>query len=405
MAHITFYYLPNAAKEALYNVEYYKWNLQTGDYELVQNELNKAEVDEPVPVSVTVDKFSGFYYEKAEILTYTNETDFTTVEKNSNATQLSATMTEYGLVFKIYYKQIEYPYLIKFVEQGNTSHILGYGMLDALGQVVMENGSPKVFANFAEVKDAKAKFDSKLTYEAPAQITVDGKNYNIQSGSNQKQTLTIRIEEDPSAAKINVLTFYYTKEIIPVEYHVVCTVPGLVGGQLSQSYEPDPANPMGCTAYTLAGFNFLGWYSDAACTQKVQEEEVLNVTDQMINKGPDGKQHFYALFAPIYTDLTINLSGMTGNDSAIFHIVGEGVDLYVTIVGNGSVTIHDIRVAVTYEITEENGWTWEYTDGGTATLKAVDEAKTDTKNIVSFQLTPSGSDWLNGETSQDNKFN
>ena len=96
---------------------------------------------------------------------------------------------------------------------------------------------------------------------------------------------------------------------------------------------------------------------------------------------------------------------MEGKDSAIFHIVGEGVDLYVTIVGNGSVTIRNIRVAVTYEITEENGWTWEYTDGGTATLKAADEAKTDTKNIVSFQLTPSGSDWLNGETSQDNKFN
>ena len=395
---ITFYYLPNAAKEALYNVEYYKWNLQTGDYELVQNELNKAEVDKPVSVSVTADKFSGFYYEKAEILTYNNETDFTTVEKNSNATQLSATLTEYGLVFKIYYKQIEYPYLIEFVDHSNNNELLGYGMLN----------SDQVFKLNA-VKDKKAAFGSKLTYEAPAQITVNGRNYDIQAGTNQTQTMTIRIEQDVEIV-YNVLTFYYQPERIDVFYHPVCTVPELAQSMwLSQSREPDPLKPTGCTVNVMPGFVFKGWYYDEACTEKVEKVWATNTEIKPpvneIQKGDDGNEHFYALFEPIYTDLTINLSGMEGKDSVIFHIVGEGVDLYVTIVGNGSVTIRNIRVAVTYEITEENGWTWEYTDGGTATWKAVDEEKTDTKNIVSFQLTPSGSDWLNGETSQDNKFN
>ena len=192
--------------------------------------------------------------------------------------------------------------------------------------------------------------------------------------------------------------------MIPVEYHIVCTVPELVGGQLSQSFEPDPANPMGCTAYVKAGFVFVGWFYDEACTNPVPETwitggtKIVPLVDE-IQKGMDGKEHYFALFEPIYTDLTIKLSGMEEHDAAIFQVKGEGVDLQVTIVGNGSVTIHGIRVAVTYEITELTGWTWEYADVEIKTLKTVEGT-----NEVSFTLTASGSDWLNGETYTDNIF-
>ena len=397
---ITFYYLPNeeTTPEALYNVEYYKFNQITGVYEQVQSEPGRADVGSEVSIGVATDKFSGFAYTKAEILTYTSETAYTTTNKDKSVTTLTVNrMTEYGIVFKIYYDPIEYPYLIKFVERGNTSNILGYGKL----------GSNVVYSSLNDVRNNKATFETKEQYTAPAQITVDGVNYDIQTGTSSTQTLTIRIEEnttDAAQCKVNVLTFYYTREVIPVEYHVACTVPGLAGGQLSQSFEPDPANPMGCTAYVKPGFAFIGWFYDEECKNSVPEAWITGGTKIVppvseIQKGSDGKEHYFALFEPIYTDLTINLSGMEEHDAAIFHIKGEGVDLLVTITGNGSVTIHGIYVGVTYEITELTGWTWEYTDSETKTLRAVEGS-----NEVPFTLTSGGSDWLNGETSTDNIF-
>ena len=397
---ITFYYLPNEVSkpEALYNVEYYKFNHLTGTYDQVQSEPGRAIVGDSVSVAVATNKFSGFAYTKAEILAYTSESSYTTVNRDNNTTTLSANLTKYGVVFRIYYDPVKYPYLIKFVEQGNPSHVLGYGKL----------GSGTVYSSLADVRNEKATFESKQSYTAPSQITVDGIKYDIQTGTSQTQTLTVRIEDntnDAEQCKVNILTFYYTREVIPVEYHVVCTVPGLVGGQLSQSFEPDPANPVGCIAYVKSGFVFLGWYYDEECTAKVPDSWITDGTQILppasaIQKGPDGKEHYYALFEPILTDLTINLSGMTGNDSAIFNIKGEGVDLQVAITGNGSVTIQGIYVSCTYEITELTGWSWEYADGGVKTVKAVEGT-----NEVSFTLESSGSDWLNGETSADNIFN
>ena len=75
------------------------------------------------------------------------------------------------------------------------------------------------------------------------------------------------------------------------------------------------------------------------------------------------------IYDPNLTDLTIQKTGcdetIDENQSFIFHVKGKDektkdVDLKVTILGNGKVTVKDLPVGL-YEITEEQTWSWRYT--------------------------------------------
>ena len=402
---ITFYYLPNTEEnqEALYNVEYYKKNPITGKYEQVQNEPGRGEIDKCVSVPIPKDKFTGYVYTKGEVLVYKENGSSTTTESSEET--LVATLSRYGLVFKVYYDPIQYPYLIKFVEYGNPTHILGYGQI----------GDQNVY-KLDDVDEIKADYDKKLAYTAPNSITdINGKKYNFIDNSERTQTLTIRID-DLNEAKVNILTFYYEMEVIPIEYHAVCTVPGIVGGNVSQSSEPKPQNPQGCEAMVLPGFVFEGWFYDDACTQPVTNQAWISGTKitptvDGIVKGEDGKEHFYALFKPIVTELTIEKTvniGEDRDDSFLFHVQGVagtitgGVDLIVAITGNGEVVIKELYCGE-YTVTELTGWSWEYDISGTAS-KSITLVENATNNKVSFSNTYANPDWLGDECCKDNNF-
>lgn len=107
------------------------------------------------------------------------------------------------------------------------------------------------------------------------------------------------------------------------------------------------------------------------------------------------------IYDPNLTDLTIQKTGcdetIDENQSFIFHVKGKDektkdVDLKVTILGNGKVTVKDLPVGL-YEITEEQAWSWRYTTTNEyhPTLN-VDASKND----FTFHNSRSKILWLNG---------
>ena len=101
------------------------------------------------------------------------------------------------------------------------------------------------------------------------------------------------------------------------------------------------------------------------------------------------------VYHPSRTTLTIVKSGaedIDENQTFLFEIKGEGVELTVSIHGNGSVTVTDLPVG-TYTVMEKTDWSWRYEPD-----KAVKEIKAEAHdgNTVAFHNVRSQTIWLDG---------
>ena len=101
-------------------------------------------------------------------------------------------------------------------------------------------------------------------------------------------------------------------------------------------------------------------------------------------------------------DLTITKTGAENideNQTFLFHVTGQEIDLHVVIEGNGSKTIKDLPLG-TYTVTEETDWSWRYTsDESEKTITLTADGGT-----VAFQNTRNNLYWLNGMAHAVNKF-
>ena len=396
---ITFYYIPNTG-EALYNVEYYKKNLLTGEYEQVQSETVKDKVNEEItPLSIQQNKFIGYAFTNAERVTYkqagvdeNGKVTYTeTVEELPKTdTELTGILTADGLVFKLYYDPITYPYRIEY--QDTEGNRLGY--VDPADNTFDESCT-----------ESRAPFGTVVTHEAPESITVNDKVYTLVS--EETKSMDIRVEEDEKTSAdctSNVMVFVYTLKQIAIYYHAVCTVEGVVGGAVSQSHEFMTSNLIGSNALPYEGFRFEGWYSDEACTVTVSGGQHLNPKNLVIDETVD-EVHYYALFAPITLTIKKDGTNINSGDSFLFSIVGQDsnnnhINLIVSVQGTGSVTINCIPTGK-YVITELTDWSYQYTPDDAVKSVVVQESGT---NTVTFTNTYKGSDWLGGENSKENVF-
>lgn len=146
-------------------------------------------------------------------------------------------------------------------------------------------------------------------------------------------------------------------------------------------------------------YRFIGWYSDARCTHLVS-------TDAKFVPTKSGEMWtamtFYAKFDWNIADLTITKSGVAAADadqSFIFHITGNGTDMYVTIKGNGSVTIKNLKVG-TYKVEEVTSWSWRYTPADGVQSVSILNGQT---NSVTFVNSRTNDNWLSAESSAVNK--
>ena len=149
-------------------------------------------------------------------------------------------------------------------------------------------------------------------------------------------------------------------------------------------------------AVTSQNYKFVGWYSDSECKNLLTTNASFTPTKNDDAVWVDGTI-YYAKFDWNVADLTITKVGsetIDENQSFIFHVTGDDndTDLYVTVQGNGSVTIKNLRIG-SYTVVEETSWSWRYTpDAASKSVNVVGGQS----NGVTFTNSRSITKWLNG---------
>ena len=154
------------------------------------------------------------------------------------------------------------------------------------------------------------------------------------------------------------------------------------------------ANGSTATASNNA-YKFVGWYSDEDCNNRVSSDAEY-VPTKSGTLWP-ASTTYYAKFDWNVADLTITKTGAEAidkNQSFIFHVTGEGKDMYVTVQGNGSVTIKGLTVG-TYTVKEVTSWSWRYKPDKVS--KNV-EVKGGQPNEVTFNNSRTNGSWLSGDS-------
>ena len=158
-------------------------------------------------------------------------------------------------------------------------------------------------------------------------------------------------------------------------------------------------------------FRFVGWYTDAACTQAVGKNWVdanNKLTPQKNTNGVYEAATYYAKFEYNLTTLTITKSGMQGIDngqSFLFRVKGYGLPesgLLIAINENGSETISGLTVGKEYKVTEVSNWSWRYTP--TQTPSEITLSANAANNVVTITNKRDKQQWLDGDCYAENVF-
>lgn len=415
-------------------------------WHLEQSEIGTADLNQSMEREIDKDKFSGFDYSQASVTQYGDTT--TTTYYDSTAEKVSGKVTKNGLEIRIFYTRTAYPYTVKFVEYG-TGQVLGYGRLDADGNIITNTDGTQVFPSDG---GNKAPFESTICYTAPAAISktqdgekmtfnfyMDDPDSGVPTAENRTKELTIR------ASSQNVMTFYYQLKTVTIHYEAVCSAPGAKGYgvvDLNSEQVASAKNLSGSNAIPGDGFLFKGWFMDPECTKPVKgdwrydpgatnkvEDDVQRPDGTKLKPGnlldPETSEEvdqvtYYALFEPVKENILIRKEGENlGTDTFLFRlngtdVLGNQVNMVVSIQGKGSVTIKDLYCG-TYTVTELTDWSWAYTcDNGaqTVTLTTADKDGSGkllnpqiTTYEVTFRNSPKAVDWLHGESAAaENQF-
>ena len=141
----------------------------------------------------------------------------------------------------------------------------------------------------------------------------------------------------------------------------------------------------------------------------------FSITQDM--SSDETKNKIIFIYDPMYTSLKIlkNVEqAVDNNQTFLFRITGEEVDLTVTVHGSGSVTVSGLKAGKDYTVTEITDWAWRYgfesvstelehtnvSNGVKVTLKT---AQSD--NQITFNNTRAKNQWLDGNSYRVNNFN
>lgn len=303
---------------------------------------------------------------------------------NADKSNASGELTAAGLILNLYYVRNEYPYAFRFLKK-DTEEAL------------------------ADPVEGNARYQAQVT-----QTAKEIPGYTLTSA--EQQAIIIAVEEGDAAVK-NVKTFYYTEQTVDIKYEVV----GPDGCGTLDNYQDAQLKVMsgavkGSTPTAADGFKFAGWFKDEACTQPVDagwvEDNKLTPQKTKDYGGVMGYEAktYYAKFAYDVFDLTVSKSGADAvdeNQTFIFLISGEGVEMEVVVHGNSSVTVKGLKVG-TYTVTELTDWSWRYTpDEAQKTVLQTDAqqaAANQTAHTVEFVNERKNSKWLNGAAFCDNRW-
>lgn len=308
--------------------------------------------------------------------TYTAQqlTNLPGFEFNAGKSKTSGTVGAGGLVLNLYYDRIEYPYEFRFLEQGTNKQL-------------------------APLAKGTARYQAQVTETAKP---IPG--YTLVSAENQ--AINIAIEDPAGVAKKNVKTFYYQEQTVDIKYEVV----GPTGSGTLNNYQETQLKVLhgtanGSTPTPNAGYKFVGWYTDSDCKHQVADSWVGDdnkLTPQQSvkydNQEGYGAATYYAKFERDVFDLTIkkkaaNDSNIDPNQTFVFRVKGEGVNMQVVITGANEQVIKNLPVG-DYTITEDTSWSWKYTPVGGATQELKSDSIQDGTATVTFKNENKGTNWL-----------
>ena len=141
------------------------------------------------------------------------------------------------------------------------------------------------------------------------------------------------------------------------------------------------------------------------------EDEALNCQWENVKNADDLSNPAFLLHVKdVYADLTIKKTGASVNpdgtgldagQSFLFTVTGpEGYSTEVIIVGNGSVTLKNLKIGE-YTVTENTSWSWRYTPK--ENNKKIILVANGT-NTVTINNTRNEDKWLDGNVHKDNEF-
>ena len=285
----------------------------------------------------------------------------------------SITVTQSGTELYFFYERNDYPYKVHYYEYNTTKSLF-------------------------KTKEGKAPYDWDLT-ETAQSIS----DYTCVSESTQ--TITIREDEDGSEG-LNVIIFYYA----PLQYVAEYVAVPDDGGWLSNTIEVISGTQelVGSVPTANQYYEFAGWYLDEACTQNATsvgtfDTETNRFTPDKSKLSETERNIFYAKFIKKVGNLTIVRSNAQDADQVfVYEIKNNDTNkvIYVTVTGNGQVTIKDLLFG-NYTVTQQNNWSWRYED---APFKSFDH-QNDKGTTVPFGKVAKTEQWLNGNsTVKTNKW-
>ncbi len=382
---VVFYYSKNT-QNAFYAVHHMLQKVNAAGTELTQDEsgnyINYTESDALTEgigdIGSTHDivpqTFSGFTVYGTGYIKDSGTTQLLDAETNPHFT---ITVQAQGTELYIFYTRNTQSYKVYYLKYGT----------DISNLPQLTDTSPGVLL---PIESGTGTFGSAVVVSAKP---VSGMN----CVSNLSQTIILRANDAQ-----NYIIFYYS----PLQYTVEYKVWQYGGGMLSQTIEVVNGTDLfsGSTATAKLGYRFDGWYLDEACTVPVGDKGTVTgnkLVPTTLNLDAMPKVNtFWAKFVPIVGNMTIvreNGTGDEGNGDRVFVYRITAADdptfeLYVSIKGNGSVTIKDM-VCREYTVEQQNNWSWRYND--TSQKVTVSEGTTKT---VTFDDAPVNNKWLNGNS-------
>lgn len=287
---------------------------------------------------------------------------------NERASTASGKLTAAGLVLTLKYDRITYPYEFRFLEQGTDKQL-------------------------APLAKGTARYQAQVTQKAE---TIPG--YTLVSAENQ--AINIAIEDPDNVANKNVKTFYYQEQTVDIKYVAVGF--GTLDNVQDSNVKVLSGTVQGSTPTANEGYKFVGWYTDSDCKHQVDDSWVdadNKLTPQQSVKYGDqdgyGAATYYAKFERDVFDLTIKKTGknIDLNQTFVFRVKGEGVNMQVVITGANEQVIKNLPVG-DYTITEDTSWSWKYTPVGGATQELKSDSIHDGAATVTFENKNNGTNWL-----------
>ncbi len=400
---IVFYYSKNTAN-AYYAVHYMLQNADAKSDALTQTNgkfVNYTESSAHTEgignvgqiCSIPPQTFSGFTVKKAAWAEGDDKIGSGEVAMNeadpSNPC-FDITVSKDGTELYIFYTRNAQEYKIYFLEYNTTD-------ISDLKSLKYTDGTNGVLL---PILTKSAKFGATVR-ESAETVSIGG----MTCISALTQSILIRSDNDQ-----NYIIFYYTPVQRTIEYKVWAHGGGTLDTTL-EVFNGDTAAIKGSTASALEGYTFAGWYLDEACTVPADSSGKGEVTGSYLRPLSEHLDVmprvnvFYAKFLPNNGSLTIiRKNGEYADDNSKEQSSGKQVFvykiqakndpnyvIYVTITGNGSVTVKDLPCR-SYTVEQQNEWSWRYTDPAQTVSVKKDGSSATFDDPAAVQS------WLNGNS-------